>query len=82
MLIQELLDDAAESLAGGSRAMQRHRDRHPIHAASRPIFNIGTLNQSITNTITQINIANILAAFNSRVINLQGNTSEMFNVMV
>ena len=62
--------------------MQRHRDRHPIHSASRPIFNIGTLNQSITNTITQINIANILAAFNSRVINLQGNNSEMFNVMV
>lgn len=62
--------------------MLRHRDRHPIHAASRPIFNIATLNQTITNTITQINIANILAAFNSRVINLQGNSSEMFNVMV
>lgn len=62
--------------------MMRHRDRHPIHAASRPIFNIGTLNQSITNTITQINIANILAAFNSRVINLQGNSSDLFNVMV
>ena len=82
MPIQDLLDDDTESLSGGSRALMRHRERHPIHARSQPIYNIANLTQTITNTITQINIAKILAAFNSRVINLQGNNSEMFNVMV
>ena len=61
--------------------MMRHRDRYSIQSAYQPIYNIGVLNQTITNTITQINIANILAAFNSRVINLQGNNSDLFNVM-
>ena len=82
MPIQELFDDDTETLCGGGRAMMRHRDRHPIHAGSQPIYNIANLTQTITNTITQINIANIIAAINSRVLSLQGNTSDMFNVMV
>lgn len=82
MPIQDLFDDDTETLSGGGRAMMRHRDRHPIHAGSRPVYYIANLTQTITNTITQINIANIIAAINSRVLSLQGNTSDMFNVMV
>lgn len=82
MSIQDLLDHDTESLTGGSRAMLRHRDRHPIHASRQPIYNIANLTQTITNTITQINIANIIAALNSRVISLQGNSSDLFNVLV
>ena len=82
MLIQDLLDDNAETLSGGGRAMMRHRDRHPIHAGSQPVYNIANLTQTINNTITQINIANIIAAINSRVLSLQGNNSDLFNVMV
>jgi hypothetical protein len=82
MPIQDLFDDDTETLSGGGRAMMRHRDRHPIHAGSQPVYNIANLTQTITNTITQINIANIIAAINSRVLSLQGNNSDMFNVMV